>query len=864
MMMVFNKYFGLALLFFLFACKAKEALVVMPMPEEVYDEVSSEEYTEERLLDEMTITATREVGLPSYNPSATRTFDLIHTYLDLRFDWVNEHVYGRAELSLKPYFKSRQIVVLDAKGFDILSITNGTQKELDYGYDGRKLSIDLGREYTRKEEVKLTIDYIAKPSEGPQEGSAAITSDKGLYFINPRNEDPNKPQQIWTQGETESNSRWFPTIDKPNENSTAEIALTIEDRFVSLSNGTMVSSIKHSDGTRTDRWEMKQPHAPYLFMIAVGDYAVVKEEWQGKEVAYYVEKDYEPYAKDIFAHTPEMLSFFSEILDYPYPWDKYSQVITRDYVSGAMENTTAVIFGEFVQKTDRELIDNSNDYIVAHEMIHHWFGDLVTCESWANLTLNEGFANYSEYLWTEYKYGDDEASFLRMNERNGYLGSLQQTGAHPLIHFGYQDKEDMFDGHSYNKGGLVLHMLRKYLGDDVFYASLNKYLVDNAYTAVEADELRMAFEDVSGEDLNWFFDQWYFKAGHPDIEISEHYDTVASEVVIQISQKQTGDDVAPIFQMPVTIAVYDQDGNEGLFDIWLDKRSQEIRLPYYGNPSLVVFDSEDHLLFTKKETKTIEEYAHQYLWSKTFRHRYEAIDKIGSRTAGQSTMLAALDDSHQSIRVKAIENIKLVGDKNIIEKIAQKISNDPHSAVRAAAIKKLAGEASIDMTPILTKVFEEELAYNVLSVALESLYRVDKNEAIKRAIEVKDEKTDDLITIVSRVLAETGDAQHLNFFESRLTTISLYHVFNFYDQYFVLLKDQPLELINQSVARLNVISLDLGQNIFYRFLSTNTLFRIKEYYIEADPILYQKIEAQIEEIKKKETNEILRQRYSSF
>jgi len=219
-------------------------------------------------------------------------------------------------------------------------------------------------------------------------GSAAITSDQGLFFINPRNEDSEKPQQIWTQGETEWNSRWFPTTDKPNERCTQEMYLTVEDKYVTLSNGLLKSSKKNADGTRTDYWKMVK-----------------------------------------------------------YPWQKYSQVVVRDYVSGAMENTTGVIFGDFVQKTERELIDNHNDGIVAHEMFHHWFGDYVTCESWANLTMNEGFANYSEYLWFEHKYGREEADRHLRNEMNGYLGSVGQGGAHPLIHWGYNDKEDMFDAH---------------------------------------------------------------------------------------------------------------------------------------------------------------------------------------------------------------------------------------------------------------------------------------------------------------------------------------------------------------------------------------------------------------------------------
>ena len=271
-----------------------------------------------------------------------------------------------------------------------------------------------------------------------------------MFFINPNNEDPEKPQQIWTQGETEWNSRWFPTTDKPNERCTQEMYLTVADKYVTLSNGLLKSSKKNADGTRTDYWKMDMPHAPYLFMIAVGEFAVVKQTWENIPVEYYVEPAYKADAKKIFNHTPEILSFFSKITGVKYPWQKYSQVVVRDYVSGAMENTTGVIYGDFVQKTERELIDNHNDGIVAHEMFHHWFGDYVTCESWANLTMNEGFANYSEYLWFEHKYGREEADRHRRNEINGYLGSVGQGGAHALIHWGYNDKEDRFDAHSYN------------------------------------------------------------------------------------------------------------------------------------------------------------------------------------------------------------------------------------------------------------------------------------------------------------------------------------------------------------------------------------------------------------------------------
>ncbi len=855
--------FLLASFVLLASCKSSKVLEEPVIVEEELFE-PEEVIIEERLLDELQITAPRDYVLPNYNQAAKREFDLIHTSLDLRFDWTNEHVLGRAELFLKPYFYPKQLLILDAKGFDILSITTFAGKDLEYGYDGKKLNVILDKMYTRQEEVRLIIDYIAKPSEGPVGGSEAITSDKGLFFINPRNEEADKPQQIWTQGETEHNSKWFPTIDKPNENTTQEIKLTVEDRFVTLSNGIMVSSVNHADGKRTDHWKMDDPHAPYLFMIAVGEYAIVKESWNGKELAYYVEKEYEPYAKQIFAHTPEMLTFFSELLDYPYPWDKYSQIITRDYVSGAMENTTAVIFGEFVQKTDRELIDNDNDYIVAHELIHHWFGDLVTCESWSNLTLNEGFANYSEYLWEEYKYGLQEAGYLRMNEKLGYLNSIQQSGTHPLIHYGYNDKEEMFDGHSYNKGGLVLHMLRHYMGDEAFYASLNRYLTDNAYTAVEADELRMAFEDTSGEDLNWFFDQWFHTAGHPELEISYSYDTTAAEVVVAVSQVQDPELSTPIFQLPVTLSIYNKDGKESLFDTWINKRDQELRLPYGEIPSLVTFDHNDLLLFTKKEDKSVNEYANQYEWSEVFIHRFEAIENLAAKGEGQETMKKALLDEHHSIRVKAIQNLDLQGDKQVIEILASMITEDEHSAVRAAAIKKLSDDPSIDLSPMIENVFDQEKSYVVLGAALDGLLSIDQDKALEKANLLKNEKNANILAAVAEIYSFSGDPTYIPFFEEKLTNISLYQVFDFYESYFHLLKDQPLDLITEKVVDLKSIAINPEENLFYKFSSTNLISGLKYYYSEAAPEFSSSLNEIIQEIKERETNEILRQRYNTM
>jgi len=462
--MKFTNTFSLLAILLLFACNSsKKAL--NQSTSEVNEEEIQEVVIEERLLDTMVVTADKpsnlknpeDYQLPRYNSSFPLINNIVHTKLDLRFDWSKQYVMGKATLTLKPWFYPVESVTLDAKGFDIHKVSfAGSTAPLKYDYTNDKLTISLGRKIQSNEEYQLFIDYTAKPAEtGGKGGSEAITSDQGLYFINHDGKTPDKPMQIWTQGETESNSRWFPTVDKPNERCTQEMYITIEDRFKTLSNGLLLSSTKNSDGTRTDYWKMDQPHAPYLFMMAIGEFSVTTEKWQNIPLEYYVEPEYEPSAKNIFGRTPEMLDFFSEITGVKYPWQKYAQVVVRDYVSGAMENTTGVIFGDFVQKTNRELIDNHNDGIVAHELFHHWFGDYVTCESWANLTMNEGFANYGEYLWFEHQYGKDEADSHRNSEMSTYFQSTAQGGAHDLIHFGYNDKEDMFDAHSYNKGGLV-------------------------------------------------------------------------------------------------------------------------------------------------------------------------------------------------------------------------------------------------------------------------------------------------------------------------------------------------------------------------------------------------------------------------
>ncbi|GAC1379663.1 MAG: hypothetical protein NVSMB30_27620 [Hymenobacter sp.] len=294
---------------------------------------------------------------PPYRASATKVNDLVHTKLDVRFDYAKRYLYGKEWVTLKPHAYPTDSLRLDAKGMDIkaVALMNGDQSQpLRYIYtDGANLRINLGKTFKTGEAYTVYLDYTAKPDELKAKGSAAITDAKGLYFINPDSAVKGKPVQVWTQGETEGSSAWFPTIDRPNQKTTEEISLTVPSKYVTLSNGRLDSSKPAGPGLRTDTWKMELPHAPYLFMMAVGDFKIFKDTWRGKEVSYYLEPKYAPFAKQIFGNTPDMLEFFSNRLGVEYPWNKYAQIVCRDYVSGAMENTTATLHGEQVQLTDR-------------------------------------------------------------------------------------------------------------------------------------------------------------------------------------------------------------------------------------------------------------------------------------------------------------------------------------------------------------------------------------------------------------------------------------------------------------------------------------------------------------------------------
>ncbi|AZA86584.1 M1 family peptidase [Chryseobacterium shandongense] len=643
-----------------------------------------------------------------YRATHTKVTELKHTKLKVNFDYQKEQMNGEEWLTASPYFYPSSTLTLDAKGMLIHEValeTNGKKSPLKYDYKDDVLTINLDKTYQKNQDYTVYIKYTSRPNEVKQEGSAAINDAKGLYFINAQGKDPDMPTQIWTQGETESSSAWFPTIDKPNQKTTQEIYMTVPDKYVTLSNGILKDSQKESNGLRTDHWVMDKRHSTYLFFMGVGEYAVVKDKWRNIPVDYYIEKEYEPYAKQIYGNTPEMIEFFSKKLGYDYPWAKYAQISGRNYVSGAMENTTATLHGsDILQKPGQFIDENTWEDTIAHELFHHWFGDLVTAESWSNLTVNESFANYSEYLWNEFKYGKDQADYHQMTDVNMYIHNPTDFKK-DLVRFDYSSREDVFDLVTYQKGGGILHMLRNYLGDEAFFAGMQDYLKTNEYQNAEAHQLRLSFEKVSGKDLNWFFNQWYFGSGNPKINYSYTFEPVKKQVAVTIEQTQEQP-----FQFPLAIDVY-ENGKPKRYNVWVNAQAKNtFNFDVSKNADLVNINADGVLLADINDTKTPEQYLMQFTGSKEFKSRYNALngikDQVGKNPAATKLLSAAIKDPYFRTRIKALQLMDLSNADQLkalgadVEKLA---ANDPKTLVQAAAISALAKTKDKKYMPIFEK-----------------------------------------------------------------------------------------------------------------------------------------------------------------
>lgn len=719
-----------------------------------------------------------------YRGSRKRIVDIINTSLFLKFDWENEKIIGKAVITAKPYFKDINEVVLDAKSFKISSIElKGEDKALEFKNNGSQISIQLPRYYQKSESFEITIHYQAQPSFADN----VTENENGLFF----KQGKSYPEHIWTQGEVANNSNWYPTIDSPNEKMSQEMFVTIAEDKMSLSNGYFLGTVFNNDGTKTDHWKLEQKHSPYLTMLFVGQFSMVKDSWRGKDLYYVVEPKYTNRAKEIFGRTPEMLSFYSDKLGVEYPWPKLGQVVTRDFTAGGMENTGAIVYYDAVYRDESVLLGKNYDDLVAHEIFHQWFGDLTTCESWANLSLNESFATYGEYLWLQEKEGNMVADYHLDKDLNNYLqesfGKMD-----PIVKFDYDTPDDLFDNHRYAKGGRVIHMLRNYVGEEAFFESLKLFLTQNAYKNVEIPQLRMAFEEVTGEDLNWFFNQWFMASGHPELNVNTRYEN--NEVIIDIRQEQNLE-TYPLYQIPLFVDIYDS-GRITRKKIVVKNQQETFKFTAFSKPDLVDVDGDKILLGIIGDNKTNQELEYQYLKSYKFKTKQDALTRLFENryTNIEKVIDKALNEEFWYFRYLALKNFEVVSPElrtKYYIQIIDMVREDKHPQVQLEALSVLGKYFDTQNNELVYKQLLSSKYQHIQAKALMLYVQIKPAEGLNKAIEFDKTDKDILEQAVGFVYADRGSKGFDEFFVKKIDSEKNSDIF--FPQYAEFLSNQKEE-----------------------------------------------------------------------
>jgi aminopeptidase N len=649
------------------------------------------------------------------------------------------------------------MVEFDAEQMEIHRVTlNG--RDLRFEVRPATVAITLDRPYSSRDTLSVAIDYSCRPT-------------RGLYFVQPDSGYPDKPRQIWSQGEDMDNHFWFPCYDFPNDKATTEMIVTLPANYTALSNGALVGVTENkNEKTKTFHWKENTPHVSYLVMLAAGEYTVLHDRVGNLSLEYYVYPHHVDDAHICFSETPRMIRFFNEKIGFTYPWEKYAQVLIRDFVVGGMENTSATSLADGATVYDaRARLDNSPVSLIAHELSHQWWGDVVTCKDWRHLWLNESFASYFDPLYFEYSVGRDEFDYQMYNAQQRGIGVDKRLGRKPIVSVG------SYGENVYPRGASVLHMLRFVVGDELFWKSINHYVTKHQFANVETNDLKVAVEEATGLNLYWFFNQWVYGAGYPVFDVSYRWNDTSRTVDLHVRQTQKIDSLTGIFRTPVDIEITTLRGSV-THRVTLVSGDTVLTLPVPAKPTLVIFDRGNWLLKELKFAKSPEEWLTQaefapnpvdrlrglqalsalpdsVPWTAVLARiavsdrfwavRREAVVQLGRhRTADETSrsnirhaLLAASRDQRSSLRADALGQLSKFRDPEVIARLREALTDSSYLVV-AAGLRSFARADSTNALPLLLAHLSVPSHGNIIAItALRSLQGVDSVRALALAME---------------------------------------------------------------------------------------------------------------------------------
>ena len=662
----------------------------------------------------------------------SREYDAIHYRIKLRFDEDKGMFWGESTVTFRPLSDDFEKCSFDAEKFTVSSVRDQSGQALEFHQGDGKIAVSLGKTYDYGAPLSVTVSYFAKDC------AASRNFPLGISFVEATAANPRLIQALSFPNGAR---HWFPCYDHPNDKATIEVIATVREDYRALSNGKLVSVTKDSaNKTQTFHWKQDRPHSTYLTMLAAGPYQVIEDSLGDLALGYWVYPQDVENARLSFCQTPDIIEFFTREFGYEYPWDKYDQ-ITIPGIGGGAECTSATLLGQGVIHDERADEDFPSHKLIAHEAAHQWWGDLVTLRDWGHTWINESFGTYSDHLYIKHSLGVDEGAVDLLGKKNAYLREAHNRYMRPIVFHRWDKPQQNFDSHTYPKGAAIINMMRWLLGDTPFRQTISHFLHKHAYGPADTHDFMTAVKEMTGQNLDWFFEQWFFSPGHPVFDVSYHWDRAAKQVRLKIAQIQDSSGRIPVFKTPVVIAVVTGAGKQSE-KVWLKEKVEEFEIACDEAPLLVRFDEGNFLLKEWSFKKTTPELIYQLKHDDVI-GRMWAASELG-KIKGDASIAAALlesgrSDPFWSVRRAAIGSLGPPKHKEHTSVLRQKCT-DQNSRVRAAALRVLGDSRQAEHVAFFVERFEKDRSYLAQAEALRSIGKCGDNAStgfLEKAVTLK-------------------------------------------------------------------------------------------------------------------------------
>ncbi len=698
--------------------------------------------------------------VPPIHHAPDREFHMVNVGLNFRFDMKKKEVFGKAVETIVPLRVDYDTVHLEAIGMTIDKVTMAG-KSLSYKYDGKVLSIGLGKDYGLEDTITYTVVYSTIPK-------------KGIFFVEPDKAYPKRIPEVWSQSEMEDARYWFPCHDYPDDFMSSSVAAAVPEDWVVVSNGILKKvTTNRADKTKTFDWVESQPHVIYLISIVAGKFDVLHAHYGDIPIYYYVPPYDAADAKMDFAHTPDILKFFSHVTGYQYPWKKLALSAVADFTFGGMENVSAITLTDNTMHGRDADPQVSTTNLVSHETAHQWFGDLLTCKTWSNAWLNEGFATYFEALYGRHAFGEDHFRYEMYHNHEQVTGADKRE-RRPTVYDRYFSTVDLFGTYIYQRGASILYMLRGIVGRQLFFKAIRHYVQEFKHRNVDSHDFANAVREATGYNLSWFFDEWLYKGGHPDFGVNYKYDENTHQLELHVAQTQKVDSITPVYKMPVDIYIVTPT-EKITKKIWVDSLTNNYTFGLAEKPLMVNFDESDFILKELNFKKSTDELAYQLNNDPNVVGRIWAADQLAKESdrtaldalvrgvkeqkfwgvrmecatllsdfkqdAARNALVGALQDKDPRVVVAAMDGLGKFSKASSGEEsrtaglLRQLYEKSNNSFVRAAAVRALAAAEGKNALPVIEAALGQDSYEQVIRRAgLSALATVDSSRAYDEAV----------------------------------------------------------------------------------------------------------------------------------